>query len=174
MWEGGHRVPFFMSWDRFLSTGGINGTDIRGTTVDEPVTSLDVLPTILDASGINDPSSNPLLQSSPSDGKSWLPALDGSVDRLHDYLFWFRERAGDRYVGVVRKGWWKLIIDRRDGPGFELFNLQTDIGETKNVAQSYPEIVSELKGKFIEYANEMARRNGEEVPNVRLSRMSSI
>jgi len=174
MWEGGHRVPFFMTWDRFLSSAGKNGTDIRGTSVDEPVTSLDVLPTILDAGGINDPSSNPLLRSSPSDGKSWLPALDGSVTRLHDYLFWFRERAGNRYVGVVRRGRWKLIIDRKEGPGFELFNLKTDIGETNNMAQSYPDIVQELKGAFIKYANEMARRNGEEVPNVRLSRMSSV
>jgi arylsulfatase A-like enzyme len=174
MWEGGHRVPFFMSWDRFLSSAGANGADIRGTSVDEPVTSLDVLPTILDACGINDPSSNPLLRSSPSDGKSWLPALDGSVSRLHEYLFWFRERAGNRYVGVVRKGPWKLIIDRKNGPGFELFNLKNDVSETNNVAQSYPEIVQELKEEFIKYANEMARRNGEEVPNVRLSRMSSI
>jgi len=171
MWEGGHRVPFFMAWGRYLTNVDGKGTDKRGTTSDVPVTSLDILPTILDANGINDISKNPLLESSPSDGKSLLPILDGSTTNLHDYLFWARERSGNKYEGAVRKGAWKLIIDRKDGPGLELFDLDNDLGETNNIVEKHADIVNELKEVFIEWMNEVAKRNGESVPNYRLSTM---
>ena len=167
MWEGGHRVPFIVAWDRYI------GKDLRGTASDAPITSLDILPTILDAIGINNPSKSPLLQGSPSDGKSLLPLLDGSASKLHEYIFWAYEAGKKRFEGAVRKDEWKLIINNRRGvgPGPELYHLLNDPLETKNRALDFPDIVEDLKQAFVEWMNEMARQNGEEVPNWRLANM---
>ena len=171
LYEGGHRVPFFVAWDSFLSNVDGKGKDVRGTTNDTPITSLDILPTILDAFGINDSASNPLLRSSPSDGKSLLPVLQGTTDSLHEYLFWAYESSGSFFEGAVRKGIWKLLINRRESSGLELFNLVDDPVESNNLVEEYPDIVQDLQEAFITWMNEMSMRNGEEGPNWRMGEM---
>ena len=173
LYEGGHRVPFFVAWDRFLMNVDGRGKDIRGTTNDTPVTSLDILPTILDAFGINDPDLNPLLRSAPSDGKSMLPVLRGTTNSLHEYLFWAYENNSG-FEGAVRRDSWKLIINRRGGPGIELFNLSNDPIESNNLVGKYPDVVEELKTTFISWMDEMAARNGEGTPNWRLEEMFAL
>lgn len=173
LYEGGHRVPFFVAgWDNFLSNVDGNGKDVRGTTNDTPITSLDILPTILDAFGINDPATNPLLSSSPSDGESLLPVLQGTTTSLHEYLFWAYESSSDFFEGAVRKGDWKLLINRRESfTGLELFNLANDLVESANLVEEFPDVVQDLQEAFVIWMNKMTLRNGEEVPNWRMGEM---
>ena len=174
LYEGGHRVPFFVAWDTLLANVDGSGKDIRGTTNDTPVTSLDILPTILDAFGIDDPDVNPLLASAPSDGKSLLPVLRGTTKSLHEYLFWAFERSSGDFEGAVRRDNWKLIINRRESSGIDLFNLKDDPVESNNLVEEYPDVVEELKVAFVSWMNEMAIRNGEEAPNWRLEEMFGL
>ncbi|HON72541.1 MAG TPA: Cerebroside-sulfatase, partial [bacterium] len=48
---------------------------------------------------------------------------------------------------AVRSGPWKLHISRNRQPVCELYNLEKDIGETADVAESYPDIVRMLMEK---------------------------
>lgn len=125
LWEGGVRVPFLVAWKGKLPAG---------KTYDHPVIALDVLPTALAAAGLDAPPA-----SSKIDGVNLLPYLTGKkTEAPHDMLFW---RFGQ--MMAVRKGDWKLV--RVDGPALHLFNLKSDIGESKDVAQQHADLVQELQ-----------------------------
>jgi hypothetical protein len=54
-----------------------------------------------------------------------------------------KDNLGINYRSAIRKGYWKLIYNMRNGTK-ELYNLRSDIGETKNLALQYPDKVKEL------------------------------
>ena len=79
-----------------------------------------------------------------TDGISMLPSITGNrTQNEHDFLYWeFHEEGGRQ---AVRKGPWKLIRQQiNTSPILELYNLDDDLGETKNVAGKYPQILQEL------------------------------
>ncbi|MCD6288785.1 MAG: sulfatase-like hydrolase/transferase [Candidatus Hydrogenedentes bacterium] len=135
-YEGGIRVPFVVSWP---------GRIKPGTTCSVPVWSIDILPTVLAATGLK-----PLPGTHPFDGKNMLPALDGRVDKLHDHLFW---SSGDEGKWAVRSGDWKLVFFRGRK---ELFNLRDDLGETTDLSKTKPEKVKELTDLYNAWLEEMA------------------
>jgi len=138
-YEGGIRVPFVVSWPSRIEGGVI---------YDVPVWSLDILPTVLAAAGL------PLPRERPLDGKNILPAMTGEVDHLHDHLFWSR---GD--TAAVRSGRWKLVTmkDQR-----ELFDLDTDPGESNDLADENPRKVAELSALYKAWFDKMAKPVGGE------------
>ena len=71
----------------------------------------------------------------------------------------------------MRKGDWKLLVNRRESTGLELFDLANDPVESTNLVVEHPDIAQDLQGSFISWMNEMAMRNGEEVPNWRMGEM---
>ena len=81
-----------------------------------------------------------------TDGISYLPTLlakDGQAD--HDFLYW--EYYGKGGKKAVRKGKWKAVVNdlyKDPDSSMELYDLESDPGETRNLADQYPEIVSEL------------------------------
>ena len=78
--EGGIRTPFIVSWpDKYQG----------GQTIDTPVISFDILPTALDALGIDAP------ESAAFDGKSLLPLIEGKTDKHHDTLYWSKGSDGE-------------------------------------------------------------------------------
>ena len=100
---------------------------------------IDLVPTILAATG-----GQPFKQWEgqpvpPAPGKSLLPVLakDYTVER--DYLWWFHK--GNR---AIRIGEWKLVSGGAKGP-WELYNMSVDSTETMNLAERYPEKVEQLK-----------------------------
>lgn len=149
-WEGGIRVPFVVRWTGRLPAGRVDP---------RPVIQLDVLPTALAAAGV------PADKSAAFDGVNLLPFLDGTAKGSpHDALYW---RLGGTMA--VRRGDWKLVKTRlgrlvdtspevlRDLSGAELFNLSTDIGETKNLAAVRPEKVKELEDVWQQWNRQLAK-----------------
>lgn len=124
MYEGGIRVPFIARWP------GKIAPDSRS---DHAGAFWDVLPTFCELAGI---------ESSQTDGISFLPALLGQPQDQHDYLYWeFFEYGGKQ---AVRMGEWKCIklnVNKPDEMKIELYNLATDVGETNSLAEEHPEVV---------------------------------
>ncbi|MCK4464343.1 MAG: arylsulfatase, partial [Bacteroidales bacterium] len=80
------------------------------------------------------------------DGISYLPAMLGQEQKVHDYLYWeFLEQGGKQ---AVRKGDWKAVrlnvMKNPDNP-IELYNLSSDTGEENNIADKNPEFVKMME-----------------------------
>jgi arylsulfatase A-like enzyme len=125
--EGGIRVPFFVSWPSKLPVGKTN---------DSPVITLDILPTACAVAGAKVEAS--------CDGVNLLKYLTGDdTTAPHDALYW---RFGPQKA--VRQGKWKLVdwrdFDKKENSGWQLYDLDKDIGEKDNLAKSEPKIVREL------------------------------
>jgi len=127
LWEGGIRVPFFVSWPNRIPARRV---------VDQPVSSLDLLPTACTAARVSVPNG--------MDGVNILPLLLGkSKETPHPYLYW---RFGPQKA--VRHGKWKLVdardFEAKSQTGWQLYDLENDISEQKNLATSQPEVVAQL------------------------------
>ena len=126
--EGGHRVPFFVSW-----ASGIKG----GRTFDGLTSSLDIYATALDAVNEKTYEVNNL------DGVSLIPYLTGKKQGdPHSELFWRKDN-----MASVRVGDYKLI--RVEKLPSVLYNLADDLGETNNLSatdeKDFRELSSELE-----------------------------
>jgi uncharacterized sulfatase len=126
LFEGGIRVPMFVSWPARIPAG---------TVIDTPVAHIDVTPTLAEAAGVGLPAGVEI------DGRSLLPLAEGvgGLTRADDALFW---QSG--YYRVVRAGSWKLQVDGKQGKSW-LFDLGKDPTESTNLAASEPEKLAELQ-----------------------------
>jgi len=129
LYEGGIRVPLLARWP---------GVVAPGTRSDHVSAFWDLLPTVAELAGVEPPGG--------LDGISFAPTLRGAAgQRRHDYLYWeFHEQGGKQ---AVRRGPWKGIrLDAMASPGgpLELYDLETDPGETRDVAAEEPDVVAEL------------------------------
>ncbi len=141
LYEGGLRVPLIVRWPGITEAGVVNET---------PVISMDLTATILDAAGIT------LENVDKLDGKSLKPLFTG-VQANREPLFFhyphFAFHQANRPGSAIRWGQYKLIL-RYDDRSVELFDLQTDLGETKNLAEAKPEITQNLKSRLINWLEE--------------------
>lgn len=128
LYEGGIRVPAIANW---------KGKIAPGQTSDHAWAFWDFLPTVTELAGIPTP---PRL-----DGLSFLPTLTGGRQKPHDYLYWEFHEGG--FQQAVRQGDWKLVRQLPKGQ-MELFDLKTDLRESKNVAAQYPDVVARLAALF--------------------------
>ncbi len=149
-WEGGTRVPCVMRWP---------GRIPAGTTSDDYFMTIDLLPTLAGRVGAK-------LPSLPIDGRDVWPLLSrqpGARNPQEGYGLWY---AQNELQGVVSgDGRWKLVLPHRyrslqGGPGGrdgipakygqvevtapELYDLKSDRGETRNVADAHPAEVKRL------------------------------
>ena len=135
-YEGGIRVPLIIKWP---------GVVKPGTTSAEPVTSVDYFPTIAEATGLVLPEGRDI------DGLSLVKHLSsqGTQKLSRDAIFWhfphYRHNPGP--YSIIREGGWKLI-KFYEGP-MELFDLNNDLGETKNLASAMPEKVKGLENRLL-------------------------
>ena len=124
--EGGIRVPLIVRWP----------ARIKGGQVSDALSAFwDFFPTAAD-----------LAQSKPPlglDGISLLPLLIGETQtNRHDSLYWeFHERG---FQQAVRAGDWKGIRPQV-GEKIELYDLKSDPGENRNVAEQNPQMVAKLE-----------------------------
>lgn len=128
LYEGGIRVPMIAVWP---------GKIRAGTTSDQVWAMWDFLPTVADITGAKAPSG--------LDGISMRNALLGLPQKNHDYLYWeFHERGGAQ---AVRMGDYKAVIKKAGAP-IELYDLKTDIGESKDIAAAKPDLVRRAEELF--------------------------
>ena len=130
MHEGGIRTPMLARWP---------GVIPAGQTSDHLSGFQDVLPTMAELVG------QPVPQQ--CDGLSFLPTLrgDAGTQKTHDYLYW-EFCSGPKqaiFSQAVRQGKWKAYRER--GKVMEVFNLDDDPFEKKDLAKSTPEIVSAME-----------------------------
>jgi len=120
-WEGGFRVPTIACWPGHIPSD---------TVCDEVMSAMDLLPTF---AGLADAK---LPQDRIIDGKDVSSLLLGkkNAQSPHEAFFYFQKKD----LRAVRSGKWKMFEDGR------LYNLRKDIGETKDISQSHPEVVKRL------------------------------
>jgi arylsulfatase A-like enzyme len=136
LYEGGVREPCIVVWP---------GVTQPGTSNDTLIQSIDWMPTLLDIAGV------PMPAEVKPDGLSLVPVLKGeklSRDTLFCHFPHDTPASGQKPGASVRRGDMKLIrlfAQNDDGSDqFELYDLKTDLGETKNLAAEKPELVREL------------------------------
>lgn len=132
MFEGGIRVPCIVRYP---------GRIPAGTTSDAFLSSLDIMPTLLNLCGVKGPDDLTL------DGSDILPVLAGETPSPRTEMAW--ERRSDK---AIRTGHWKWVDSTRGGG---LFDLSKDIGETTDLSASRPEKLAELKDRFARWRSEM-------------------
>lgn len=150
-WEGGHRVPFIARWPGVVKPGSVNK---------ETVCLTDIMATCAEVAGVRLP------KDAAEDSLSLLPLLRGDAP----------DKSSPRYVLHqtislalgIRRGPWKLLDHKGSGgnnyrsprlrpfaikdtapdaPG-QLYNLDKDAGETRNLYLKRPQISRQLKRKL--------------------------
>lgn len=133
LYEGGLRIPFLVRWPGRIESG---------TVSDLLCYQPDMLPTLAELTGASAPQD--------VDGVSIAPTLLGKPQELDRKLYWeYQDQV------AARKDHWKAIRPKPEGP-WELYNLSVDISESNNVAESHPNILSELQ-TFAKEAHEPVR-----------------
>ncbi|MHC4252762.1 MAG: sulfatase family protein [Planctomycetota bacterium] len=145
-WEGGQRLPFIARWP---------GVIPEGRECSQLAASIDLLPTFAALAGAEAPADRII------DGKNIAPLMlceEGATTPRDSFLYYFRDQ-----LDAVRSGKWKLFVGRMGRPPGEdkrrrmeveeLYDLEADPGETRNVYDQHPEVVAELMAK-VEAARE--------------------
>lgn len=159
MYEGGIREPMIVRWP---------GVTRPGSACDQPVTSTDFYPTLLEIAGL------PARPEQHGDGVSIVPLLRGTGVPERDAIYWHYPHYGNQGgapAGAVRSGDWKLIEWYEDGR-LELFNLRDDLGEQHNVADRHPDKVQELHAKLKTWRSSVGARMPSPNPRYNPSRPS--
>lgn len=161
-WEGGHRVPFMARWPGRIEAGSVS---------DQTICQTDIMATCAAIFGYDLP------HDTAEDSFNILPALLGEDRRkaIRPYTL----HQTNRLALAIRKGPWKYLDHQGSGgndynherlqpfilpesepnaPG-QLYNLDTDPGETKNLYFDRPELVKELKA-LLDEAKESGRSRG--------------
>ena len=122
LWEGGIRVPCIVSWPGTLPAGQVR---------EQPVMSIDLLPTIARWCQV------PLLGLEIDGHDLQNVFASPRSPSPHEFMAWTWQKWS-----AVRSGPWKLV---RDGAGIDyLYNLDSDVVEANNLFQSQPQTANRL------------------------------
>jgi arylsulfatase A-like enzyme len=126
MYDGGIRVPMIVRWPGH----------VQPRSVTEDVWAFwDVLPTFAELAGAQVPSG--------IDGVSQVASILGKGEpAAREFLYWEFHEGG--FKQAVRTGRWKAV---RPGPGkaLELYDIEADVGEARNIAAEHPEVVARVE-----------------------------
>jgi len=126
--EGGVRSPLIVRWPGKIPAGVVNSASV--------VSGLDFIPTLCSLAGIETGHVG-------FEGENMAGVWLGSKGQRSTSLFWRPSNAGGN--ASMLKGDWKL---HQQGDGYVLYDLSVDEGEWIDVAQDYPEILSEMKAEM--------------------------
>lgn len=133
-WEGGHRVPFIVRWP---------GVVAPGTVSNQLVHQADLLATLADVTGQDVP------EKMGEDSFSLMKILNGEDIAVREHAV----SCSIQGLPSIREGSWKLILGSGSGGWTEgadehpvqLYDLESDPGETRNLASTEPERVTAMK-----------------------------
>jgi arylsulfatase A-like enzyme len=124
LYEGGIRTPLIVSWpNRFKG----------GRQIDTPVISLDLLPTVIEATNMPIPNPHQL------DGQSLLPMLMNEKNDHHSTLHW--ASGGPKGEWAIRMKDWKLHGMKDQ---FELYHLPSDPSEKTDLSKKHSDVARDL------------------------------
>lgn len=151
-YEGGHRVPGIVRWVGQIEAGTVNESLINGT---------DFLPTMLELAGVSLPTDRKL------DGISMLPAFKGQNLERPAPVYWFFPAHEDTYYRMphmaMRDGDYTLLawlptkdpdqlimdwLKTSDLDRFVLYNIETDPGQTNDLAASEPQKLATMSAQM--------------------------
>ena len=130
-YEGGMRVPCIMRWP---------GKIPKGTSCDEVAASIDLMPTIAKLVGAEP------LKDRKIDGKDIWPLISGTEGAVspHEIYYYYK---GNR-LESARQGKWKIRRSGKKSQSVELYDLDSDISETKNLAKENEVLVQAMIKKM--------------------------
>lgn len=141
LYEGGTRVPLIVRWPGVVPAGGACA---------EPTIHVDLYPTFLEISGAEPPEH-------PLDGESLVglfrdPAAGLPRRAIYQHFPGYLGAGPDAWrttpVSLVQAGRWKLMEFLEDGR-LELYDLEADLGETRNLAAELPEQARDLHADLV-------------------------
>ena len=141
--EGGIRVPLFIRWpDRIKA----------GTQIKQIAAHIDLLPTIVDLTGVKMP------QTLPLDGVSLVPLLEGKTTNWPERMLYTHWRHG----GSVRTQRWRATIG--GNKSCKLYDIIADPSQKKNVAKQYPHIAKEFLEAYKNWFRDVTKNGFESIP----------
>ncbi|HYO83338.1 MAG TPA: arylsulfatase [Bryobacteraceae bacterium] len=150
-YEGGIRVPFFVRWPAVIR---------KGSTVDRVAAHIDVTPTLLEAAGAVAPSGSTL------DGRSLLPLFRNANAEWRERTIFTQWHRGDEPVlfqnCMARTQRWKLVN------GKELYDLDADPAESKNLADTHPDVAANLRREYEDWFRDVSATRGYTPPRISL------
>jgi arylsulfatase A len=165
LYEGGIRVPGMIRWP---------GQIEAGSESDEPVSGVDLLPTLCALTRMELPNDRKI------DGSDICPLFEGESIKRATPLYWQFHHAANGPQVAMREGDWKILAytyGENPGPGssitaeamehinsanlksFELYNLKADIGETTNLAEREPARLEAMKARLTKLYREIQQEN---------------
>lgn len=139
--EGGIRMPFVLRW----------GEGKQCEKIQHISSFADIMPTLAEIVGVEAPENDgvsfaPTVLSQTAGGQQYSHAsgIKSGEQKEHEYLYW--EFPGSKGWVAVRMGEWKGIVRKvlKGNTEMELYNLNEDPRESKDVASEHPEIVKEM------------------------------
>jgi arylsulfatase A-like enzyme len=137
--EGGISTPLIAHWPQGIPR------DRHNRFEHQPGHVIDVMPTVLDATGTSYPREFNGQVIQPMEGVSLRPAFAGRPLRRTQPIFF--EHEGNR---AIRSGKWKLVSKYLDG--WELYDIEADRVERNDLAAKHPDIVKKLKSEWEAWA----------------------
>jgi len=157
LYEGGVRVPLIVWGD------GLLAPEAKGRRNDTAIfQGLDFVPSLLTITGVAPPPGVML------DGEDFSAVLLGNAitQERQAPIFWRRppDRPGpanNRWPDLaLRDGAWKFLM-QFDGSRPQLYNLDTDISESQNLASQHPDLVTKYRNLLNEWNATMPRDAGQ-------------
>ncbi|MDP6667670.1 MAG: sulfatase, partial [Dehalococcoidia bacterium] len=137
-WEGGQRVPCIVRWPSRVPAGVVRK---------QLATTMDLYPTLARLVGAEVPTDRTI------DGVDISPLLfdeDPGASPREDFVYYDENR-----LEAVRDGKWKLHVRKRNEEIAELYDLESDIGETENLYDSNPGVVAALSARIDAFRREL-------------------
>jgi arylsulfatase A-like enzyme len=173
IWEGGIKLPLFVTWPSRLSAG---------KKCEQIVSHIDVFPTVLDMCGLAS------TRHLPIDGRSLLPLAEGRTSDWPDRTLFFQQSRPDRanrrywdeprlFVNCAARGQKYKAVMTSEEPGqtyfqavdlksTRLYDIENDPGETTDISQSHPDIVQRLRDEYETWFLDVSRGISPAVRNV--------
>ncbi|MCB1208916.1 MAG: sulfatase [Verrucomicrobiales bacterium] len=159
LYEGGLRIPLLMRWPGMVKPG---------TEIATPVITLDLFPTLTAMVGIKPPAN------AGTDGLNLVPLLQAGTAPARDTFYWHNPAprptsTGDLFSSAIRVGDLKLLdfpVEKR----VELYDLATDPGESKNLADDRPQDRDRLMAKLNAWRDEVGARTEPKVKKAKAAK----
>ncbi|MGJ8643790.1 MAG: sulfatase family protein [Luteolibacter sp.] len=162
IWEGGHRVPFFVKWPKVIKAGSVS---------DDLTCQIDLIATCAEIVG------KELPKNAAEDSESILPFFKGEKTDftrkgiIHQSVsghFAYREGKYKLILAYGSGGWMSPNegASKKQGlPKAQLYDLEVDPGEQENLYESHPEIAEQLLAQITEYVNAGSTAGGKDSKN---------